>query len=859
LSTAHGDGRGFGRFRIEPAQRLLLVDGVPAPLGARAFDLLLALLERRERVVSKNELLDLVWPNLVVEENNLQVQMSTLRKLLGAQAIATVPGRGYRFVAAVDGDAGVEAAAASSTASAAAPAPAPAMATGNLPLQWSPLVGREAELQALCAALESHPLVTLVGTGGIGKTTLALAAATALREQWRDGAWLVELAPLADPAALPQAVAQVLRITLGGAGVAHEQLAGVLGSHQMLLVLDNCEHLLEAAGRLAAALATRAPGVRLLATSQERLKVRGEQVLELPPLAVPAAGEAAHAGRHGAVRLFAERAAAADPRFALDAANAEAVAEICRRLDGLPLALELAAARVRLLGVAGVRDRLGERFRVLTGGTRTAMPRQQTLHATLDWSHALLAPPEQAVLRRLGVFVGGFSLEIAQQVAADDVLDEWAVLDALGALVDKSLVAVDGGEPLRYRLLETTRAYALEQLAAQGEAAATRQRHAHALCALFVQTEEARFGEQGTLSLADFMQRLEPELDNLRAALDWALGAGGDTATAVALAGAAAELFRRVGLSQEGLRAMRALRPRIDATLAADRAALFWLRLGALGNNGRLPKAELLDAEARAQQAYRALGAARRLFASLYLGGWTLNMAGDAAGATAVLQEMGALEDPAWPAWLRCERLNLQAAICNVERRFDDAVAVAQAQLALLDGVPGEQQLRATARANLCRDLVCLGRDEQALALALAIVDEYRGDREASIGYVHRHLMTAQLCLGQTAQAEATMRQALPGWRRDGLLLYCGDVLALLHAAQGRWADAVRLGAVAESFMQRSGVSRHPVLERACERTQQLLARANLAADDVARWRREGQALDEARIAALCLGERAGG
>ncbi len=517
MGTAHGEGRGFGRFRIEPAQRRLLVDGVPAPLGARAFDLLLALLERRERVVSKDELLDLVWPNLVVEENNLQVQMSTLRKLLGAQAIATVPGRGYRFVAVVDGDAGGDAAPASpaspaatvSTASAASAAgPAPAVASGNLPLQLPPLVGREAELQSLRAAIAAYPVVTLVGTGGIGKTTLALAAATALRERWRDGAWLIELAPLADPAALPQAVAQVLRITLGGAGAAHEQLAGLLGSQQMLLVLDNCEHLLEAAGRLAAALATRAPGVRLLATSQERLKVHGEQVLELPPLAVPAEGEMAQAERHGAVRLFAERAAAADPRFVLDTANAEAVAEICRRLDGLPLALELAAARVRLLGVAGVRDRLGERFRVLTGGTRTAMPRQQTLHATLDWSHALLAAAEQAVLRRLGVFVGGFSLELAQQVAADDALDEWAVLDALGALVDKSLVAADGGEPVRYRLLETTRAYALEQLAAQGEAATTRQRHAQALCALFVQTEEARFGEQGTLSLAGFMQRV---------------------------------------------------------------------------------------------------------------------------------------------------------------------------------------------------------------------------------------------------------------------------------------------------------------------------------------------------------------
>ncbi len=238
------------------------------------------------------------------------------------------------------------------------------------------------------------------------------------------------------------------------------------------------------------------------------------------------------------------------------------MAEICRRLDGLPLAIELAAARVRLLGVQGVRERLGERFRMLTGGARTAMRRHQTLHAAIDWSHALLSSEEQAVLRRLGVFVGGFTLELAQQVAGDELINEWAVLDALGALVDKSLVAADPAEPPRYRLLETTRAYALEKLADAGETIRLIERHARAVCDLFVQTEEARFGESGTLSLHAFMQRLAPELDNARAALAWAMGDPGDIDIAVALVRASAEVFRTLRLAQEALGFIEALQAR---------------------------------------------------------------------------------------------------------------------------------------------------------------------------------------------------------------------------------------------------------------------------------------------------------
>jgi predicted ATPase/DNA-binding winged helix-turn-helix (wHTH) protein len=518
----------FGRFVIQARKRQVLVDGEPAKLGARAFDLLMALIERRERIVSKNELLDVVWPDVVVEENNLQVQVASLRKLLGLAVIATIPGRGYRFTGTLD-----YAEAPSHKIALDTPPAAP----GNLPQQLSPLIGRDDDLCALVGLIETHPLVTVVGAPGIGKTTLGRAAAHVLRERWSDGAWMVELANITDPAKLPQAVAQALRITLSGAASPQDQLVDVLQSRTLLLVLDNCEHVIEAAGALTESIGAHAPAVRLLATSQELLNVPRERLFKLRPLTVPAADEPACAEHFGALRLFVERARGADPGFALSTTNAAIVAEICRRLDGLPLAIELAAARVRVLGVQGVRERLGERFRMLTGGARTAMRRHQTLQAAIDWSHALLSPEEQTVLRRLGVFVGGFTLELAQEVAGDERIGEWAVLDALCALVDKSLVAADAGEPPRYQLLETMREYALEKLADAGETVDLIERHAGAVYRLLfaLQTkEEGTLGGWGTLSKHEFMRRLAPEFDNVRAALDWAIGKPGDVTTAAA-------------------------------------------------------------------------------------------------------------------------------------------------------------------------------------------------------------------------------------------------------------------------------------------------------------------------------------
>ncbi len=464
----------FGKCEVRLAERVLLVDGKPAAIGARAFDLLLVLIERRDRLVDKDELFDLVWPGVIVEENNLQVQVCKLRKHLGTQAITTLPGRGYRFTAAL-----TETPAANDSC---LPAPCPT----NLAAELPPLFGRDQELATLSALLNSHRLVTLVGAAGIGKTRLALAAAhAALRDPaylannaFAEGVWFIELAALRDGALIVSTVAGALHITLG-AGTALAAMVEKLQSSRMLLVLDNCEHLLADVAVLVEALLRAAPNTRIIATSQEALKIADEQVWRLDTLALPAHDTLDDARLAGAVMLFEARASAADPEFALTETNVAAVVDLCRHLDGIALAIELAAARIPLLGVDGLRARLGERLRLLTNGSRLAPPRHRTLCAALEWSHALLTPPQQIVFRRLGVMAGSFALEAAQQIAADATIDEWAVLDHLGALVDKSLVAVDTDSTgaVRYRLLESMRHFALRALESSGEAATMRARH----------------------------------------------------------------------------------------------------------------------------------------------------------------------------------------------------------------------------------------------------------------------------------------------------------------------------------------------------------------------------------------------
>jgi non-specific serine/threonine protein kinase len=393
----------------------------------------------------------------------------------------------------------------------------------HLPLVLTSFVGRERERAEVARLLAETRLLTLTGVGGVGKTRLALEAARAALADYPDGTWLVELAALVDPALVPHTIAVALGVVEHPGRPLNETLAAWLAGKRLLIVLDNCEHLLDVCASLADALLRVAPGLAILATSREPLRIAGETAWPAPPLTLPdlqTLPSLDDLPRSEAVRLFIDRATAARPDFRLTPENAVAVAQLCVRLDGLPLAIELAAARVRSLPPAELAARLGRRFQLLTGGSRAALPRHQTLRAALDWSYDLLAEDERRVLRRLSVFAGGATIAAAEAVCVGDGLAPADVLPLLLRLVERSLVLAEpAGDEARYRLLETVRQYAGERLEEAGEETTTRDRHAAWGLALAEQAEPALHTAEQLL----WQARLDAEHDNLRAALAWSL------------------------------------------------------------------------------------------------------------------------------------------------------------------------------------------------------------------------------------------------------------------------------------------------------------------------------------------------
>ncbi len=545
-NTAVGEHFSFGEFELAPAARGLWRSGDPVKLGSRALDILIALASRPGEVLSQDELVRIVWRGAHIDETALRVGISTLRKALGddgGRYVATVPGRGYCFVR--------EVAATKAGPSSEATADRRPLEPRQLPAQVARVVGRDEVLEALVQEVARRRLLSLVGVGGIGKTTVALAVAARLQGEFEVVAF-VDLTTIEDGSQMSAGVAAALGLNLRPQQNPIEEIATAVKGRRVLLVLDNCEHLVDLVAAFVEDLLGRGEGVTILATTRELLRAAGEWVHQLAPLESPpisAALSAREARGYSAVAMFEDRAALALGGYELNDSEAPYVAGICRRLDGIALAIELAASRLASLGVQGLARSLDDSFGILTRGRRTALPRHQTLRATFDWSHQLLSPEDKMTLRRLSVFSGAFSLDDAEAVVGRDrrLAD---VGDCLASLVDKSLVAASpSGRALRFSLLETTRAYALEKLSEAGEANLCRQRHAELMRAAF---DRARADWDSGL-VGEWLQAYSGQLGNIRGALDWAFSSEGDGAVGAALTAAAAPLWFHLSLLDEGL------------------------------------------------------------------------------------------------------------------------------------------------------------------------------------------------------------------------------------------------------------------------------------------------------------------
>jgi predicted ATPase/DNA-binding winged helix-turn-helix (wHTH) protein len=534
----------FGPFVVSTAERSLKKAGEVVPLGGRAFDILVALIERAGEVVSKSELIAKAWPDVTVEEGSLRVHLSTLRKALGeaqfeTKYIENVQGRGYSFVVPIKREAGDHDQGNTS------------LGVSNLPPPLSRMIGRDDAVRDIRTMLKSQRLTTILGAGGIGKTTVALAVGQAALADFAGQVFFVDLSAVRDEEQVTGAIATA--IGLDPQSVDPEEALLRSPSHRKaLIILDSCEHLVKTTAEIAGRMFQRAPGISMLATSREALQIAGEHVFRLRPLDCPPeqpGQTAAEVLSYPAARLFVERVGARANDFSLSDDDAAIVAEICRKLDGIALAIELAAGRAAIFGVRDTIARLDSRLDLLKFGRRTANPRHQTLRATLDWSHDQLSGGERVVLRRVAIFAGHFTLEAAIAVAAEEGMGEPAVADAVGSLVEKSLIGVRiDSRGTFYRLLDTTRSYALDKLIAGGEHESIAARHAGFLIEL-LESNRVNLFELGGSNLP--ASSVRDCLGNLRAALEWSFGPAGNDRIALRLAAASAQLFLAMSLLLE--------------------------------------------------------------------------------------------------------------------------------------------------------------------------------------------------------------------------------------------------------------------------------------------------------------------
>jgi predicted ATPase/DNA-binding winged helix-turn-helix (wHTH) protein len=705
----------FGPFRLNAAARLLDKDGVPVHLGGRALSLLITLVGSAGRVVGKKELMARAWPDVVVDEGSLRVHMVAIRKALGddqsgTRYVTNVTSQGYCFVAPVTR---LQAANRSDVTA------APPDASSGLPAPPLRLVGRGATVSLIQAELLQKRFVTLVGTGGMGKTTVATAVAHAMLAEFEGAVRFVDLAAVSEEAHVAGTLAATLGVAHFDAG---SGIVNLLRDRRMLIVLDSCEHVIGAAAELAERIFAEAPQVYILATSREALRVEGEQVQPLLPLAFPPANDAltaAEAMGYASVQLFVERAAVGANRFELSDADAPAVARICRELDGIALAIELAAGRLDAYGVQGIAAMLNKSIAVLWHGRRTAVPRHQTMSAALEWSYNLLPDVERAVLRRLSVFVGVFPLDAARAVAGLDDTGDAEVVEAIANLVAKSLLtgAADG-KAMRYRMLDSTRVYALRKLVECGETFAVASRHAVHYRRVLEADKNRPVQQAGILG-------------NVRAALDWSLSDGGDMQIGIALAAAAAPLLLEISLLSEcsawmekaiaGLSEdLRGTRREMELQASLGQSLMF------TGGNGEAAR----SAFSRSLQIAQALEDLPFLFRLLGGLGTLLARTGDFRGALDVARQAESaaqrMDDPMAQATadaMLCVALDLTGDIVEAKRRCEAALQGPAAAHRAREMRPGFNH-RIIALCGKARYHWLRGECDHAAAVAQYTIDE---------------------------------------------------------------------------------------------------------------------------------------
>jgi predicted ATPase/DNA-binding winged helix-turn-helix (wHTH) protein len=832
----------IGPLRLDPEVGVLTKAGVPLPLGARGVAVLGALVEHANEYVSKAAIIDVAWPGVVVEDSNLAVQILAIRRALarvpgGEHWIETLSRRGYRFVGpavAVRDQTPAEAAIGAERT--------------NLPEPLTSFVGRERELLEIRRLLRTARLVTLVGIGGIGKTRLALQVAAELLDAYRDGVRLADFAALDDPALVATTVAQTLGVH-DRAGTSHvEGLRSHLRRRQLLLVFDGCDHVLSECALLAEALLRDGVETTIIATSREPLGLAGEQLYALSPLSLPEAGATAETiAKADAVQLFIERALRQQPGFTVNAARAQVIAALCVHLDGIPLAIELAAARVRSLSVEQILARIDDRFRLLTKGSVTSLPRQQTLRATMDWSFDLLAEDERTVLRRLAIFAGGFTLEAAAAVAADPGLDDNAVIDVLSRLVTRSLVNADTGTAdVRYRLLETTRAYALEKLVEALEAPALALRHARYVRDYF---------EQGTadwwrLSDESWRTRYCTELDNVRAALGWSLGAPGDAAVGIALAGASGPLWMELSLIREGRRWLEQAAARVDVRSDIADEARLWCALGSLWEAAPMQALPVCE---RAVGLYRGLADPLGLGVALTQLGASLTYLGRHEAAASAFAEAHSRLSPSAPPRALADYFLQSGALKALSSDLAGARSHYENALSLYRGA-GADRMTLIALMYVA-DMIWMSGDLDAAQAAFrepAALARKSPLRRLTLGFCLVNLAGIHAERGDLDEARARMDEGMPILREAGQTWLLADHIALLLAREGNAASGARIAGYADAAHMARSATRQANERRARDHAQRLLS-AELAPEAMEQLLAAGATLTDDEASAVAL------